>query len=313
MPLVLSSCDSGVASSSDSSLTSSSDSSLTSSSGSNYNPSIHRAKEYALEQYLEPRSSIYYCDIYYAVDKAFVPNKQLTYSDFLNGEDLYRVDPYVDLSKVTSNSIPLQEITKVYDFGKDIDWYYISLYYGLFIKDYLDFLDKAEEKEYIDLVFSSNRHGGVHPVIPNLPIVDDSVTREESLMNSHAMKLFDRSHNFLDGYYNDFKICISRQSSGGGEYTFEEILPSFCLNSEAQFSKINDSSIISSLDNSLPEIVETANRDWYSVIFPFKMEAQYALQLFKELELKSNILYCETTLCDDPSLEIVFPQFKLFN
>lgn len=272
---------------------------------------INLMKEYALDHYLDKYSSILYLDLFFAISDDY------SSSDYIYEPSSFISQKFVDklangkegFAKLEDGKKPNLYLPGLDEDMKEKDWYKIGLQYPFLIKDFLDLLDDAETKDYIYFVYGS--HGGGSPRTPT-GIIETTSDTEESLINSHAIRLFDDKHNFLDGYYNEFNICLAHQVSGTKEYSFKEILPSFSENDEVSFYKINDQNEIDILNEDLPSIVEKKDRDWYKVVFPFRMEAQFALQLYKELEFNEGVFYATSSLTNDSSLPVEMPQFIVY-
>lgn len=182
---------------------------------------------------------------------------------------------------------------------------------GMFlVKDMLDLLEYSKTLDHVYFVYGSL--GAIGGSIPKEIKAPDGGATEKSQINSRSIRIFDSKHNWLNGYYSEFDICISREASGFNEYSFKDVFFTFSMNSDALFEKIVDKSDIERLIESLP-YRDGSERDWYRLTFPYKMEAQFALQLYKELEYNGGVYYMLSPLCEDETLSVNVPQFYLFN
>lgn len=273
---------------------------------------IDLMKDYVLSNYLNRGFCIYFPELYFAIqnDKS---SQDFTYSvsSFLPEKFVDKVAHNDEgFIKLNSNSIPDLSKTGLKKDDLERYWFRIRLEYPFFVKDFLDLLEDSKNKDYVYFVYGT-AGGGSYILPPGLKVANENEHFEESMMST-AIKIFDDKHNYLTGYYHEFNICLASQASGEKDYSFKDLLPSFYTNSEASFEKIEDNFNIAVLDGSLPSEAEKTKRDWYRVTFPYKFEAQYALQLFKELEMVSGIFYATTSLDNNDSLDVQIPQFRIW-
>lgn len=270
---------------------------------------IYLAEEYVLSRYLDPLYYINFQEIVFIVKHEYsTPEYQYSPENLLpeslNGscsyfKDASGIDGYVNLSFDVNND------------GKERYLFIILLNQYLLIKDYLDLLEWAKKQDYLYFVYGHRPSGG--GIIPSTYIIPNEVKPVEKSMVNKSMFIFDYNHNGLNGYYNEFNICLLHQISGLAELKKNEIFLSFHENEMLTFKKIDDNSLIQDLDRKLPEEAEKTNRDWYKVVFKYKFEAQYALQLYKELELNRAIFYVDSSLCLDDSIESKVPDYHVYN
>ena len=277
------------------------------------NTKIDEYEKHMLEHYLDSKSCIYFPFLYFSLQfDASIPEKGYSAADFIPEKYVGFLTSADGFTKLENGTIPSRLDVQLDEEDYSRTWYAFHFNCAFFIKDLLDTLEDAKNRNHIYSAYGGHSSpGGSYQVVSPLPITDDSEPLEESLIYSDAVKVFDKDHHFLDGCYNEFSICVARQVSGGEPLAFKDLLPSFSRNSDASFSTINDLKTIKELNNKLPSNIPNANRDWYKVIFPFKMEAQYALQLYKELQLVEGTFYAISPLCFDESLEIKVPVFSI--
>ena len=269
---------------------------------------IDLMKNYVLEHYLDLHFKIDFHELYFAVnDEKTIPGYEFSASDFLPGKYLDKVSPNHGFEKLNSpinvNHVGLQ------DDGKERLWFHISLKDYFLISDFLELLEESKKNSLIYFVYGHIGGGG--SLLPDGIKIPSDVRPVEKNIVQNATYIFDLNHNFLKGFYNHFDICIIHEVSGSRQFDAKEILPSFYLN-QPLFNLIDDENTINELNSSLPEDVEAKNRDWYSVTFPFKFEAQYALQLYKELEYNEGVFYVASSLCENESINNQVPEFQLW-
>ena len=276
------------------------------------NQPIDLMKKYVLENYLKPKFKIFHSTLYFVVKSEYSsPDFEYTAASFLPEKYLEYLNPNSEGFK-KENKWYKSNTYKEYgleDDGESRDSYRVMINYAFGIKDFLDLLEESKNKDYIYFV-SFVSDSTIKAVAPAIDDPEERITYEKSFMPK-ALNIFDEQHNFLNGYYNEFNICLAKEATGK-EYKINQILPTFSLNEGVVFNKINDSDSIRRLDNFLPEIADKTTRDWYKVVFPFKMEAQFALQMFKNLTLMSGIFYATTSLCEDENIQIQVPLFRIY-
>ena len=274
---------------------------------------IDLTKKYVLENYLDKRFRIFSFDLIFVIKDTYsTPEYEYTPASFIPEKFLpiVRQDDYGFVKQDYWHWTYFTTFFNLEDDGVE-RYAYLIRFQGIFgVKDLLDLLEESKTKDYIFFV-TFHMDGGVKPIPPSLDIPEDRKPLEESMMGT-ALCLFDDKHNFLDGYYNEFNVCLVKQATGYKDYSFQEVFPTFSQNTEATFGKVVDSNAIKILDDTLPESAEKAQRDWYKVTFPFRMEAQFALQMFKNLYEIPGIFYATASLCEDESLPIQIPLFRLY-
>lgn len=274
---------------------------------------IDLVKYYLLDHYLDPYFGIYYPYLYFVIkDDKSLPEYEYTPSSFLPEKYLNYVSNHDGFVRLEKNSRPSCANVGLVDDGKERAWFSIKLDYPFLIKDFLDLLEESKKKDYIYFVYGSRGGGGAGYPSGIWPANGD-LGMEDSLVNKNAMRLFDNEHNGLDGFYREFNICIAEQASGYKEYSFDEVFFSFYLNTDATFKRIDSSKEQDMLNKNLPKTVNKTKRDWYQVIFPYKIEAQYALQLYKELELNAGVFYATSPLCTESAVDSQIPLFRVYN